>query len=123
MKFKLTLSVDKQIVKKAKKLANKRNSTVSQMFSDFIEESSRIEEKLKGLRPFRAYYGNLSICTGRVPCMCLAVKKVITPYSEKFSICFFKYLLTSAPGHERFLLKAKPSKWINESEFLTQRFE
>ena len=96
MKSKLTLSVDKQIVKKAKKLANKRNSTISQMFSDFIEESSRIEEKLKGLRPFRAYYGNLSICTGRVPCMCLAVKKVITPYSEKFSICFFKYLLPSA---------------------------
>ena len=50
MKSKLTLSVDKQIVKKAKKLANKRNSTVSQMFSDFVEENSRIEEKLKALQ-------------------------------------------------------------------------
>ena len=45
MKSKLTLSVDKQIVKKAKKLANKRNSTISQMFSDFVDENSRIEEK------------------------------------------------------------------------------
>jgi len=49
MKTKLTLSVDKQTVKKAKKLAKKRNSTVSQMFTDYVEQNSLIEEKLRAL--------------------------------------------------------------------------
>jgi len=49
MKSKLTLSVDKQTVKKAKKLAKKRNSTVSQMFTDYVELNSLIGEKLRAL--------------------------------------------------------------------------
>jgi len=49
MRSKLTLSIDKQTIRKAKSLARERDSTVSQMFTDFVEQSSRIEEKLNAL--------------------------------------------------------------------------
>jgi len=47
MKSKLTLSIDKKTIAKAKELARQRNSTVSKMVADYIEETSQIEEKLK----------------------------------------------------------------------------
>jgi hypothetical protein len=49
MRSKLTLSVDRQSVLKAKELAKKRNTTVSRMFIDFIDQNSRIEQKLNAL--------------------------------------------------------------------------
>lgn len=47
MRSKLTLSIEKKTIKQAKSLAKKRKSTVSQLFSDFIEQNSRIEKKMK----------------------------------------------------------------------------
>lgn len=47
MKAKLTLSIEKEIIVKAKELARKRNSTVSQMIEDFIEQTDQIEKKLR----------------------------------------------------------------------------
>jgi len=47
MKSKLTLSIHKETIKKAKALAKQRNSTVSQMVEEYIERTSRIEEKLR----------------------------------------------------------------------------
>jgi len=47
MKSKLTLSIQKETIAKAKELAKKRNSTVSQMVEDYIERTSRIDEKLR----------------------------------------------------------------------------
>ena len=47
MKSKLTLSIHKDTIAKAKEMARKRNSTVSQMVEDYIERTSRIEEKLR----------------------------------------------------------------------------
>lgn len=49
MRSKLTLSVDKQTIRKAKALAKERDSTVSQMFTDFVNRTSQIEEKLNAL--------------------------------------------------------------------------
>jgi hypothetical protein len=50
MRSKLTLSIEKKTINKAKQLAQKRGNTVSKMFADFIEETSRIEEKMDALR-------------------------------------------------------------------------
>lgn len=47
MKSKLTLSINKATIEKAKNLAKKRDSTVSQMVEDYIEHTSRVEEKLR----------------------------------------------------------------------------
>ncbi len=47
MKSKLTLSIHKETIVKAKELARKRNSTVSQMVEEYIERTSRIDEKLR----------------------------------------------------------------------------
>lgn len=49
MRTKLTLSIEKKTIRKAKALAKKRETTVSQLFADFIEQNSRIEEKLAAL--------------------------------------------------------------------------
>lgn len=49
MKSKLTLSIHKETIAKAKELARKRNSTVSQMVEEYIESTSRIDEKLRAL--------------------------------------------------------------------------
>lgn len=46
MKSKLTLSINKATIEKAKNLAKKRDTTVSQMVEDYIEHTSRVEEKL-----------------------------------------------------------------------------
>lgn len=47
MKSKLTLSIHKETIAKAKELARNRNSTVSRMVEEFIERTSRIDEKLR----------------------------------------------------------------------------
>lgn len=47
MKSKLTLSIDKETIAKAKELARKRNSTVSKMVEEYFECTSRINEKLR----------------------------------------------------------------------------
>lgn len=47
MKSKLTLSINKRTIAKAKKLARQNNSTVSQMVEDYIEQASKIGEKLR----------------------------------------------------------------------------
>ena len=47
MKSKLTLSIYKETIAKAKKLADERNSTVSQMVEEYIERTSQIEQKLR----------------------------------------------------------------------------
>lgn len=47
MKSKLTLSIHKETIIKAKELARKRNSTVSQMVEEYFERSSKIDEKLR----------------------------------------------------------------------------
>lgn len=47
MKSKLTLSIEKETIVKAKELARKRNSTVSQMIEDYIEQTDQIEKKLR----------------------------------------------------------------------------
>lgn len=49
MKSKLTLSIHKETIAKAKELARKRNSTVSQMVEEYIERTSRIDEKLRAI--------------------------------------------------------------------------
>lgn len=47
MKSKLTLSIEKETIVKAKELARMRNSTVSQMIEDYIEQTDQIEKKLR----------------------------------------------------------------------------
>lgn len=47
MKSKLTLSIHKETIAKAKELARQRNSTVSKMVEEYIESTSRIDEKLR----------------------------------------------------------------------------
>jgi hypothetical protein len=49
MRSKLTLSIEKETIQKAKSLAGKKETTVSAMFSDFIERQSKIDQKLKAL--------------------------------------------------------------------------
>lgn len=49
MKSKLTLSIHKETIAKAKELARKRNSTVSQMVEEYIERTSKIDEKLRAI--------------------------------------------------------------------------
>jgi len=50
MRSKLTLSVEEKTIRRAKILAKKRKSSVSRLFSDFIDESSRMEEKMSALK-------------------------------------------------------------------------
>lgn len=47
MKSKLTLSINQRTIAKAKKIAKERDSTVSQMVEEYIEHTSRVEEKLR----------------------------------------------------------------------------
>lgn len=47
MKSKLTLSIEKEAIVKAKELARRRNSTVSQMIEDYIERTDQIDKKLR----------------------------------------------------------------------------
>jgi glucokinase len=49
MKSKLTLSIQKETIAKAKELAKKRYSTVSQMVEEYFERTSKIEEKLQAI--------------------------------------------------------------------------
>jgi len=49
MRSKLTLSIEKETIRKAKSLASKKETTVSAMFSDFIERQSKIDQKLQAL--------------------------------------------------------------------------
>lgn len=49
MKSKLTLSIQKETIAKAKELAKKRNSTVSQMVEEYFERTSKMEEKLRAI--------------------------------------------------------------------------
>jgi len=49
MRSKLTLSIEKETIRKAKSLAGKKETTVSAMFSDFIERQSKIDQKLQAL--------------------------------------------------------------------------
>lgn len=49
MRSKLTLSIDKDTIRKAKSLAKKKDTTVSGMFTEFIELHSQIEAKLNAL--------------------------------------------------------------------------
>ena len=48
MNTKLTLRVEESVVRKAKRLAKKRGSSVSKLFSQFIAEAKE-EDELKGL--------------------------------------------------------------------------
>jgi len=50
MRSKLTLSIEKKTIRKAKELAKKKETTVSQLFADFIEQNSRMEEKMAALQ-------------------------------------------------------------------------
>lgn len=49
MKKKLTLSIEENVIQKAKELAKKNDSTVSQMFSDFVESQKKMQKKLSAL--------------------------------------------------------------------------
>lgn len=49
MKSKITLSIQKETIAKAKELAKKRNSTVSQMVEEYFERTCKIEEKLQAI--------------------------------------------------------------------------
>lgn len=49
MRTKLTLSLESTTISKAKKLAKTKESTVSQLFADFILKQSQLEEKTKAL--------------------------------------------------------------------------
>ena len=49
MRSKLTLSIEKEIIRKAKQLAAKNKATVSAMFTDFVELRSQTEDKLQAL--------------------------------------------------------------------------
>lgn len=50
MRTKLTLSIENSVIAKAKSLAERRGKSVSQLFSGFIEQNDRIEEKLDALK-------------------------------------------------------------------------
>ncbi|HET8865382.1 MAG TPA: DUF6364 family protein [Gracilimonas sp.] len=49
MKSKLTLSIEGEVIKQAKELAKKNDSTVSQMFTDFVESQKKMQKKLTAL--------------------------------------------------------------------------
>lgn len=49
MKSKLTLSIEVNVIQEAKELAKKNNSTVSQMFTDFVESQKKMQKKLAAL--------------------------------------------------------------------------
>ena len=49
MKSKLTLSIDEEVILQAKELAKEKDSTVSQMFTDFIESHKKMQAKLAAL--------------------------------------------------------------------------
>ena len=48
---KLTLSADKQVIEKAKRLAEQRGTSVSAMFSDFVNALARSSGKAAGELP------------------------------------------------------------------------
>ncbi|MEX0845259.1 MAG: DUF6364 family protein [Balneolaceae bacterium] len=49
MKSKLTLSIDEEVILQAKELAKEKDSTVSQMFTDFVESQKKMQIKLTAL--------------------------------------------------------------------------
>lgn len=49
MKSKLTLSIEENIIQEAKELAKENDSTVSQMFSDFVQSQQKMQKKLSSL--------------------------------------------------------------------------
>lgn len=49
MKSKLTLSIEENVIQEAKELAKKNDTTVSQMFTDFVESQKKMQKKLTAL--------------------------------------------------------------------------
>jgi hypothetical protein len=49
MKSKLTLSIDENVIQEAKEFAKKNDTTVSQMFTDFVESQNKVQKKLAAL--------------------------------------------------------------------------
>ncbi|MDR9419923.1 DUF6364 family protein [Gracilimonas sp.] len=49
MKSKLTLSIKGDVIQEAKELAKKNDTTVSQMFTDFVESQKKMQKKLAAL--------------------------------------------------------------------------
>jgi|AntRauTorckE6833_2_1112554.scaffolds.fasta_scaffold20115_4 hypothetical protein len=49
MKSKLTLSIQQEIIRQAKELAKENDTTVSQMFSDFVESKKNMQKKMASL--------------------------------------------------------------------------
>lgn len=49
MKSKLTLSIEDDVIQQAKKFAKKNDTTVSQMFTDFVESQKKMQKKLTAL--------------------------------------------------------------------------
>lgn len=49
MKSKLTLSIEENVIQEAKEFAKKNDTTVSQMFTDFVESQKKMQKKLTAL--------------------------------------------------------------------------
>lgn len=49
MKSKLTLSIEDNVIQEAKKFAKENDTTVSQMFTDFVESQKKMQKKLAAL--------------------------------------------------------------------------
>ena len=49
MKSKLTLSIEANLIKEAKELAKENDTTVSQMFTDFVQSKKKMQKKLTAL--------------------------------------------------------------------------
>lgn len=49
MKSKLTLSIDDNVIQDAKEFAKNNDTTVSQMFTDFVESQKKMQKKLTAL--------------------------------------------------------------------------
>ena len=50
MKSKLTLSIDDKLIREAKEFAEKNGTTVSQMFTDFVQSRKKMQKKLEALK-------------------------------------------------------------------------
>jgi hypothetical protein len=49
MKSKLTLSIEANLIQEAKELAKENDTTVSQMFTDFVQSKKKMQKKLTAL--------------------------------------------------------------------------
>ncbi|MFD2533012.1 DUF6364 family protein [Gracilimonas halophila] len=49
MKSKLTLSIEGNVIQEAKELAKENDTTVSQMFTDFVQSQKKMQKKLTAL--------------------------------------------------------------------------